>query len=470
MTDPLWTAREAMAATGGSLTGDDHWTADGVSIDTRTIRPNDLFVALTDQRDGHDFVPDAMARGAAAALVERTDGLPGNLLSADTALDGLRALGRAARDRSDAIRVAVTGSVGKTSVKEALAAVFRSVDTAHWSERSYNNHWGVPLTLARMPKDTRRAVFEMGMNHAGELRDLTGLVRPHIALITKVAPAHLEFFGSVKDIAEAKAEVYEGLMPDGVAVYPADDEFADLFLDHARQTAAGFILDFGLDRSAAVRVTNFETTPGGGRGRVSVLGKVLDFQIGASGAHWAWNAAAIFATSIAAGVDAEAVAAALPAVGAESGRGQVHTIDLGAATCRLIDESYNANPVSMAAAIETLGAIQPATGGRRIAVLGEMLELGESGPDLHAGLAEALTAAKADLVVTSGRLMKHLHDALKGQIETHYASDPDAARDFILDQLRDGDVVMVKGSNASGVSRVARAMLAVTPHTANGGK
>lgn len=461
MRDTLWTSREAAAATGGTLNGDADWAASGVSIDTRSIRPGDLFVALTDQRDGHDFVPDAMARGAAAVVVARPDGLPGNLLTVSDTLEALRALGRASRDRSDAVRVGVTGSVGKTSVKEALAAVFRAAGPAHWSERSYNNHWGVPLTLARMPRGTRRAAFEMGMNHAGELRDLTGLVRPHVALVTRVAPAHLEFFDSIEGIARAKAEIYEGLMPDGVAIYPADDDFAGLFLEHAHRSAAGFILDFGLERSAAVRVTGFEATAEGGRGKVSVLGKTLDFRIGASGAHWAWNAAAIFAAAIAAGIDAEAVAAVLPDIGAESGRGQVHTIDLprgGSVT--LVDESYNANPVSMAAAIATLGSLSPRGRGRRIAVLGQMLELGPRGADLHAGLAGPLVAAGTDLVICSGPLMRHLQDALPGGVETHYADTAEGACEHLLARIAPGDVVMVKGSNASGVSRVVNALLA----------
>ena len=460
MSTPLWTGKEAQAAIGGSLAGRDDWTATGVSIDTRSLKPNDLFVALTDQRDGHEFVTDAVARGAAASLVERSGSLPGNLLIAGDALDGLRALGRAARDRSQAIRVGVTGSVGKTSVKEALAVVFKSVGSAHWSERSYNNHWGVPLTLARMPQDTQRAAFEMGMNHAGELSDLTSLVRPHVALITKIAPAHLEFFDSVDDIARAKAEIYEGLMPDGVAIYPRDDDFAEILLAHARKTAAGFILDFGITPGAAIHVTDFKTGPAGGSGTVSVLGKTLSFEIGAQGAHWAWNVAAIFAASIAAGIDAEAVGDALRSVGPEDGRGRLHTLNIcDGPAVQLVDDSYNANPVSMAAAIETLGAITPEGNGRRIAVLGEMLELGESGPERHAALADALAAAKADIVITCGGLMKHLHDALPARVEAHYAPSAEAAQTIVLDTIAAGDVVMIKGSNASGVSRAAKALI-----------
>lgn len=457
--DPLWTAREALAATAGRLAGGEDWRATGVSIDTRSIRPGDLFVALQDARDGHDFVPDAMARGACAALVSREDCGPGPKLVVDDALEGLRALARAARDRSRAIRAAVTGSAGKTSVKDALAAVFAAAGPAHWSERSYNNQWGVPLSLARMPKATQRAAFEMGMNHAGEIRALSTLVRPHVAVITLIAPAHIEHLGSLEGIARAKAEIFEGLAPDGVAVIPAEGEQAELLLSLAKKSAAGFILDFGFRAGAAVQVQAYETGPDGGRGRVSVLGKQVDFRIAATGAHWAMNAAAVFAAAIAAGIDAEAAAQALASVGAAAGRGQVRRITLpGGGAATLIDDSYNANPVSMAAGVATLGATAPGPGGRRIAVLGEMLELGASAPAFHAALAGPLQAARTDLALLSGAGMRHLHAALPAPMRAGLADNAEAALSMLTDMLRDGDVVLVKGSNASGVHRLAAAL------------
>lgn len=458
MTEPLWTAREALAATGGILSNGTDWVAQGVSIDTRSLKPNDLFVVLKDQRDGHEFVPDAMARGAVSALVESERCGPGPHLVVPDALEGLRALARAARERSHAVRVAVTGSVGKTSVKEALAAVFRSVGRAHWSEKSYNNHWGVPLTLARMPRGTERAVFEMGMNHAGEIRELTTLVRPHVALVTRIGPAHLEHLGSMEAIADAKGEIFEGLMPDGVALYPADDPYAERLASHAKQTAAGFLLDFGATAGSAVCVTQFESDAGGSRGRVSVLGKEVRFAISAVGDHWAWNAAAIFAAGIASGIDAEQVADALATVAPEQGRGKAAQIAFPDGSFTLLDDSYNANPVSMRAGISVLAATAPQRGGRRVAVLGEMLELGPEAARLHAGLADALVSAKVDAVVLCGKLMKHLHDALPAGIETIYALDATAALGALAETLNDGDVVLIKGSNASGVHRIARAL------------
>lgn len=458
MTEPLWTAREALAATGGLLTDSKDWVAEGVSIDTRTLKPNDLFVVLKDQRDGHDFVPDAMARGAVAALVERGDCGPGPHLMVPDSLDGLRALARASRERSKAIRVAVTGSVGKTSVKEALAAVFRAAGKAHWSEKSYNNHWGVPLTLARMPRGTERAVFEMGMNHAGEIRELTTLVRPHVALITRIGPAHLENLGSMEAIADAKSEIFEGLLPDGVAIYPADDPFGPRLASHAKETAAGFLLDFGLTPGAAISVTGFESGPDGSRGQVSVLGKTVPFALRAVGDHWAWNAAAIFAAGIASGIDAEQVADALASVEPEAGRGRSAKITFPDGEFTLLDDSYNANPVSMRAGLSVLAATAPERGGKRVAVLGEMLELGPDAPKLHAELAGAVEAAGVNTVVLCGKLMKHLHDALPAGIETIYALDAESGVGALAEHLGDGDVVFIKGSNASGVHRIARAL------------
>lgn len=456
MSEPLWTARQAMAATGGELIGEVDWTCNGISIDTRSLVPGDLFVALRDARDGHDFVPDAMARGAAASLVERTGAGPGNALKVLESLDALRALGAAARDRSKAIRVAVTGSVGKTSVKEAIAAVFRAAGPAHWSVKSYNNHWGVPLTLARMPAATQRAVFELGMNHAGEIRDLSSLVQPHVALITRIAPAHLENLGSIEAIADAKSEIFEGLEVDGVAIYPSDDAHAARLAHHAAQSCAAFLLDFGTENAAAIRIEDFETGVQGSRGMINVMGVRVPFRLAASGAHWAWNAAAVFAACAAAGLDARDVAEALSGVDAERGRGQAVTSILpGGGEFTLLDDAYNANPVSMRAAIASLGAMVPGEGGRRIAILGDMFELGETGPELHAALAEPLAAARVDHVYTCGTLMKSLFDALPKAMQAGYARDAGRVLELIKTAIRPGDVVMLKGSNASGLHKIA---------------
>jgi len=455
MTDPLWTAREAAAATSGQLTDAHDWNASGISIDTRSIKPGDLFVALQDQRDGHDFVPDAMARGAAAALVSNPDCGPGAKLVVGDTLDGLRGLARGARERSSAIRIAVTGSVGKTSIKEALAAVFSSVGSAHASQKSYNNHWGVPLTLAMMPRDVDRAVFEMGMNHAGEIRELSTIVRPHVALITKIAPAHLENLGSMEAIADAKSEIFEGLNPDGVAVFPSDDEFSPRLAEFAGQSAAAFMLEFGREKTAAVRILDFETGTEGSKGRISVLGKEVNFSIAARGDHWAWNVAAIFATAIAAGIDAEATADALAGLTAGAGRGAVRQIPLNGGHFTLIDDSYNANPASMRSGLSILGATEPDSG-RRIAILGEMLELGPDSPALHASLADPIRRAHANAVFLAGKGHVTLRDALQVGRLAAYAETADELMTAIARYVAPGDVVFVKGSNASGVHRIAR--------------
>ncbi|WP_417485863.1 UDP-N-acetylmuramoyl-tripeptide--D-alanyl-D-alanine ligase [Maricaulis sp.] len=454
--NPLWTSGQAMAATGGMLIGEPGWKVNGISIDTRTLQSGDLFVALQDVRDGHDFVAAAMEKGASACLVERGDTGVEPALMVKDALEGLRALGAAARDRSGAIRVAVTGSVGKTSVKEALAAVFRAAGPAHWSVKSYNNHWGVPLTLARMPRDTERAVFELGMNHAGEIRDLSSLVRPHVALITRIAPAHLEYLGSVEAIADAKSEIFDGLEQDGVAIYPSDDPLAERIARHARHSCAAFLLDFGTSASAAIRIEEFETGLDGSRGVANVLGVRAPFRLAATGAHWAWNAGAIFAAAAGAGLDARDVAEALSDVGAEPGRGRATRIvlpDGGAFT--LLDDAYNANPVSMAAAIAALGAAEPGQGGRRIAVLGDMLELGPDENRLHAALAADLAAAGVDAVLACGRRMKHLHDALPKHVRAGYAQDAAGGLEQVKSMVCAGDVVLIKGSNGSGLHRIA---------------
>jgi UDP-N-acetylmuramoyl-tripeptide--D-alanyl-D-alanine ligase len=451
-----WSAADIETAVGGRLTDGADWTATGVSIDTRTLKPGDLFIALKDIRDGHDFVPDAMARGAAASLVSRTDCGPGPKILVEDVLDGLRQLGVAGRARSSAIRIAVTGSVGKTSVKEAIAAVLRLSGPAHWSVKSYNNHWGVPLTLSRMPEDTRRGVFEMGMNHAGEIRDLSALVRPHVALITRIGPAHLENLGSIENIARAKSEIFEGMETDGAAVLPADDPLSEILYSHAKQSRAAFLLDFGSEKGAAVRILDFESDHEGGRGCVDVMGVVRRFSIGASGAHWGWNAAAVFAACAGAGLEPDLAVEALADVAPEGGRGRAVRIKLPrGGEFTLLDDAYNANPVSMAAAIGALGDHPTGSGGKRIAVLGDILELGPEAARLHAELAGPLDAAGVDAVFTCGSLITALNDALPQGRLAGYWPKAEAGLGRLIDAIEPGDVVLVKGSNASGLHKIA---------------
>jgi UDP-N-acetylmuramoyl-tripeptide--D-alanyl-D-alanine ligase len=453
---PLWTADEAKAATQGALEGGGDWVCNGVSIDTRSIVPGDLFVALADIRDGHEFITDAMARGASVSLVSKTDCGPGAQLLVGDTLDGLRALGAAARDRCDAIRIGVTGSVGKTSVKNALAEILSANGPAHWSIKSYNNHWGVPLTLARMPRDTERAVFELGMSAPGEIRDLSALVRPHVALITRIAPAHLEHLGSIEAIADAKAEIYEGLELDGVAIFPSDDALSERLADHAKTSKAAFLLDFGVSTKAAIRVESFETGIEGSRGVINVMGSRQKFSLAATGDHWAWNVGAIYAACAASGLDVNLVTEALSGVNAESGRGQMITVDLPkGGQFTLLDDAYNANPVSMRAAISTLGSSTPSGEGRRIAVLGDMLELGVESERLHAELAGPLADAGVDAVYTCGALMRSLNDVLPASLQAGYSLDGKSGLEMLKTNIRSGDVVLVKGSNGSGLHKIA---------------
>ena len=406
----LWTAAEAVAATGGATPRD--WAASGVSIDTRTLRPGDLFIALQAARDGHDFVAQALEKGATAALVSRVpDGVAPDapLLLVDDVQAALEALGRAGRDRCGARVVAVTGSVGKTSTKEMLAVALRGQGCVHASVASYNNHWGVPLTLARMPRDTDFAVIEIGMNHPGEIGPLARMARPHVALITTVAPAHLEAFDSVEAIAREKAAILEGLEPGGTAVLNADIPTAPVLFGRARDlgvTAQGFgraARDWRLSQVSVQGDQTVATAEG--------PGAAFRFTLNTAGAHFAMNALGALAACAALGADPARAARDLADWAPYQGRGVRETVALGGGTLDLIDDSYNANPTSMEAALAVLAATEPA-GGHRIAILGDMKELGPQGEDLHAALADAAPMQAVDRVHCVGPLMRALHGAL----------------------------------------------------------
>lgn len=474
MSSGLWTAFEAAAATGGALCargGDpdrwiaEEWSAGGLSIDTRTITPGELFIALQDARDGHDFLAAAFERGASAALVARApdnapDGAP--LLVVRDTLEGLRDLARAARLRNFGKRVAVTGSVGKTSTKEMLRAALGEIGRVHASDKSFNNHWGVPLTLARMPIDADFGVFEIGMNHAGEITPLTRLAAPHVAIITTVAPAHLEFFGTVEKIAEAKAEIFLGVVEGGAAVLPIDNDHYALLRRRAEAAGVARIISFGEDKRADIRLGGYRTDAEGGAAvSASVFGKPVEFALGAPGRHQAMNSLAVIGAAAALGLDAARVAAGLKGLGAGAGRGAQTRVRLKTgAHVTILDESYNANPTSMAAALSLLGQLKPGPGGRRIAVLGQMLELGENAPALHAALAEPLVAGKVEALYVAGALMDHLWNAAPQAVRRGRAGDARTLAPALIDDLRDGDIVMVKGSNASKVSEIVAAIKA----------
>ena len=461
---PIWTAAEAAAATGGGSSGD--WTAFGVSIDTRTLEPGDLFVALTgENRDGHEFVADALKKGAVAAMVSRMPAgisTDARLLTVKDTQAGIEGLGRAARARSKARIVAVTGSAGKTTTKEMLRLILARSGSVAASVASYNNHWGVPLSLARMPADAAFGVFEIGMNHAGEIRTLVKFVRPHVCIVTTVAPAHLEYFGTVEAIADAKAEILEGLEPGGSAILPSDNPQFDRLEARAKSHRVSKILSFGNAPSADARLLS-ATTEGEGQKVLATIGKTrLAFSVNAAGAHIAMNAIAALLAARELGADLARGADALASFAALKGRGARFV----AAGIEIIDESYNANPASMAAAIELLSKASPERGGRRIAALGDMRELGPEGPALHKALARNLAAARADLVFLCGPNMRALWDALPVKSRGAYTESSAELVKDMMQLVRTGDVVLVKGSFGSRMSVVIDALRARETATA----
>ncbi|AVO36720.1 UDP-N-acetylmuramoyl-tripeptide--D-alanyl-D-alanine ligase [Pukyongiella litopenaei] len=457
----LWTAAEAAAATGGQARGD--WIATGVSIDSRTLAPGDLFVALTAARDGHDFVAQALENGAAAALVSRIpEDVPPEapLLLVGDVQAGLEALGRAGRDRSGARVVAVTGSVGKTSTKEMLARMLGDQGRTHASVASYNNHWGVPLTLARMPRDTGFAVIEIGMNHPGEIAPLARQARPHVALVTTVAPAHLEAFASIEAIAAEKASVFEGLEPGGVAIVNADLETTPI-LRRAAGADGARIEDFGR-QAAGFRLLDVSVQGDVTVARADADGNPLLFRIRSPGAHFAMNGLGALAACRALGADLALAAQSLGRWTPYKGRGAREVIVLDAAerTNRLvlIDDSYNANPASMAAALEVLAAVEPEGAGRRIAILGDMKELGPQELDQHAALAALPAMQAVDRVECAGPLMRALHAALPADRRGDWAADAAGLLEGLGRRIGPGDVVLVKASLSMGLGGIVDAI------------
>lgn len=455
----LWTAEEAARATGGKLINGDKWNVNGVSIDTRTLEPGDLFVALKDVRDGHDFLAQAYVSGAAAALIsdaDKAEGMGPALVVPDV-LDGLRKLGEAARERSAAKRVAVTGSVGKTSTKEALAVCLSASGQTHRSVKSYNNHWGVPLTMSRMVAESRFAVFEIGMNHRGEISPLTHLVKPHAALVTTIAPAHVENLGSLEAVADEKGDIYAGLEPGGAALVPNEAPHASRLIEAAERNGANLIR-FGRDAACEARLLKFDMDDTGSTAEAEILGRLIRYRVGVEGAHWALNSVAALAAADVVGADLDAAAHALEHLRAFDGRGVATRVEAPFGPFLLVDDSYNANPASMAAAFSTLGARKPAPGGRRIAALGDMLELGPEELTYHAGLASPLQQAGVDLVFAAGPRLAALMEALPPALRGGYAETADALIPVIAGSLQAGDIVLVKGSNGSKMSRVVSAL------------
>jgi UDP-N-acetylmuramoyl-tripeptide--D-alanyl-D-alanine ligase len=461
MNEALWTQAELEEILGTptrALTA----PARGVSIDTRTLQPGDLFFATKGEAsDGHAYVERAFEAGAAAAIVERDKAATYRegyvLFPVKDTLRAMERLGAAARERTKAQIAAVTGSVGKTSAKEMLRGALGAAGLTHAAAASYNNHWGVPLTLARMHAAASFGVFEIGMNHAGEITPLVGLVRPHAALVTTIAPVHIEYLGSLEAIAEAKAEIFTGLLPGGAAILPADAPQYPLL--RLRAEAAGArISTFGAASEADARLLRFAPQGQGSRVEARIFGRDIAFDLGAPGLHMAQNALGVLLVADALGVDvaksAEALANFVPA----KGRGERIILAAKSGPFTLIDESYNANPVSMRAALELLGATLPGPGGRRIAALGDMLELGLEGADMHRALADDLRRTGVDLLFCAGSLMRGLYDAAPPAMRGAWGAKAADIEKPLFDALRGGDVLMVKGSNGSRMGPVVAAL------------
>jgi len=466
MTEMLWETSVLIEALQARPMGDLPESVSGISIDTRTLEPGDAFFAIKGERfDGHDFLTGALRAGASVLVVSEQK-LPAlgrvqaPMLVVDDVLKSLSRLAETARARSRAKIVAVTGSVGKTTSKEALRHGLSACGSVHASAASFNNHWGVPLSLARLPADCRFAVFEIGMNHPGEIRPLVKLVRPHVAIITLIAPAHLGHFRDLDEIAQAKAEIFEGVVADGTAILNADDPQCGPLATYARKAGVKEIATFGESAGADYRLLDFRSDRQGAEVEAEIAGEPVKLTLSIPGRHMAQNVLAVLGAAHRIGADVQAVANALSSWRAVKGRGGRHKLAMpGGTTVTLIDDSYNANPASMRAAIDVLSRAEIGEGGRRIAVLGDMLELGESSPTLHAELKEPILAGGVDMVFLAGEEMKALDEVLAGEIACQWHESNDELLADLVRSFRDGDVVMVKASKSIGFSPLVEKLL-----------
>jgi UDP-N-acetylmuramoyl-tripeptide--D-alanyl-D-alanine ligase len=460
---PLWHVDAMRAAMRAEATGALPDSISGISIDSRTIAPGEAFFAIAgDNRDGHAFVPAALAAGAGLAIVaaERRAEFAADarLLLVPDVLAALYELARAARARSQAKFIGVTGSVGKTSTKEALRVALGADGETHASAASYNNHWGVPLSLARCPQSARYVVLEIGMNHAGEITPLTRLARPHVAIVTTVEPVHLEFFASVEAIADAKAEIFLGLEPGGAAVINHDNPQYARLRRRARAAQVDRIVSFGERPRSDARLLKLSLHPDCSTVTARILGHDIAYKLGVPGRHMVLNSLAVLAAASLAGADLALAALALAQLAPAPGRGARITLTTSDGDALLIDESYNANPASMRAALALLGQAEIGPRGRRIAVLGDMLELGTRGADLHRGLLEPALDQGIDLVFCSGPLMRALWEALPSERAGGYAETSALLEPQVLAAIRPGDAIMVKGSLGSRMGLIVQAL------------
>jgi UDP-N-acetylmuramoyl-tripeptide--D-alanyl-D-alanine ligase len=436
----------------------------GISIDSRSLVQGDAYFAIKGAvHDGHDFVDAALKAGAALAVVERAQrdkfAPDAPLLVVDDVLGGLVDLAHAARARLNAQVIAVTGSVGKTSTKEALRRVLGAQGETHASAASFNNHWGVPLSLARCPASARFAVFEIGMNHAGEIESLVKMVRPQVAIVTTVEPVHLEFFAGIEAIADAKAEIFEGLEPGGAVVLNRDNSQFARLQRRARKLGVSRIVSFGANKKSDARLIDVSLHAACSAVHADILGQEVTYKLGVPGRHMAINSLAVLAAASLAGADLALASLSLSQIEPAAGRGVRRTLEVvGGGEATLIDESYNANPASMAAALSVLGAAAVGPQGRRIAVLGDMLELGPSGAELHRGLNEAIKVNQIDLVFCCGPLMRNLWDALSTGKRGGYSDSAANLEPLVAAAIRAGDAIMIKGSLGSKMKTIVNAL------------
>ncbi len=459
----LWTASDMAAAMRADKSANLPGEITGISIDSRSIAKGDAFFAIQgDNRDGHDFVEAALAAGAGLAVIacakQSQFSADAALLAVDDVLEGLRDLARAARARNAGKVIAVTGSVGKTGTKEALRLALSADGETHASAASYNNHWGVPLSLARCPASAKYAVFEIGMNHAGEITPLTKLVRPHVAIVTGIEPVHLEYFGTLEKIADAKAEIFAGIEPGGAAILNRDNGQYARLAAAAKAAGVSRIVSFGEQAGADARLLRYLLQADCSTVQANILGEEVTYRLGAPGKHLVFNSLAVLAAAALAGADLALAALALNKLKPATGRGSRIALSLPGGSALLIDESYNANPASMAAALALLGQAVIGAQGRRIAVMGDMLELGAQGDELHRALATPIAEANVDLVYCCGPQMRALWEALPSSRRGGYAGTAAELQPAVLDAIRAGDAVMVKGSLGSKMGPIVKAL------------
>lgn len=461
--DVLWTGEEVAEAVSGEVKDQD-WEVNGVSIDSRSLVPGDLFVAIIGPyHDGHEFASVALENGAAAVLVSEVPeniANHSNVIVVEDTLKALEMLGAAARDRANAKIVAVTGSVGKTGTKESLLHILSLQGKTHASIGSFNNHWGVPLSLSRMPRDTEYAIFELGMNHPGELGPLSRMVKPHVALITTIEAVHLEFFSDVEAIARAKAEIFEGLTPSGSVILNGDNIYGGLLKSIAANSGITRILTFGEKSEADVKLTDFTLYPDFSDVAVTIGSHDVFFKLGVPGRHWISNILGVLGAVSELGADIEEATASLGELKSPKGRGARHMVPCVGGSYMVVDDSYNASPASMRASLEVLGNLYPDGKGRRIAVLGDMLELGEKSGDIHRSLKKDICASNIDLLFACGSNMVQLKEAMPSTIETIHQDNSELLVEPLMEAAGPGDIILIKGSLGSKMRIPLEALLA----------